>query len=131
VWRVLAPGGRLIIVVPNRVGIWARTERTPFGHGRPFSRGQLSTLLRETMFVPMNWSAALAMPPLSSNVLFQGGTSWERVGSVLWPRMAGVHILEATKIVQRPVEVRKRVRSARARRPALAPVRGLKAPGAA
>jgi hypothetical protein len=83
------------------------------------------------MFVPMNWSAALAMPPLTSGVLLQGATSWERAGAVLWPRMSGVHILEATKIVQRPVEVRKKVRSARVRRPALAAVPGLKSPGAA
>src|SRR6185295_3121879 len=34
VWRVLAPGGRLLAVIPNRRGIWARTDTTPFGHGR-------------------------------------------------------------------------------------------------
>ncbi len=42
-WRVLAPGGRLVIVVPNRRGVWARMEHTPFGSGRPYSRGQLTT----------------------------------------------------------------------------------------
>ncbi len=41
-WRVLAPGGRLVIVVPNRRGVWARMEHTPFGSGRPYSRGQLT-----------------------------------------------------------------------------------------
>ncbi len=39
-WRVLAPGGRLIIAVPNRRGIWARVERTPFGYGRPSRAGR-------------------------------------------------------------------------------------------
>src|SRR3954468_20495334 len=29
-WRVLAGGGRLLVVTPNRRGIWARLERTPF-----------------------------------------------------------------------------------------------------
>ena len=52
IWRVLAPGGRLVIVVPNRRGVWARFEHTPFGTGRPFSRGQLTELLRETNFTP-------------------------------------------------------------------------------
>lgn len=51
-WRVLAPGGRLVIVVPNRRGVWARMEHTPFGSGRPYSRGQLTALLRETNFTP-------------------------------------------------------------------------------
>ena len=26
VWRILAPGGRVVVVVPNRRGIWARVE---------------------------------------------------------------------------------------------------------
>ena len=40
-WRVLAEGGRLLVVVPNRRGIWARFEqRSPFGHGHPYSQRQ-------------------------------------------------------------------------------------------
>ncbi|MEO9788006.1 MAG: class I SAM-dependent methyltransferase, partial [Aurantimonas coralicida] len=38
-WRVLAPGGRIVIVAPHRRGIWARFGHTPFGSGRPWSRG--------------------------------------------------------------------------------------------
>ena len=30
-WRILSDSGRLIIVVPNRRGLWARFEQTPFG----------------------------------------------------------------------------------------------------
>src|SRR6516164_5684893 len=41
-WRVLAGGGRLLIVVPNRRGVWARLDTTPFGHGRPYSRSQIT-----------------------------------------------------------------------------------------
>ena len=29
VWRVLAAGGRLLVVVPNRRGVWARIDTTP------------------------------------------------------------------------------------------------------
>ena len=42
VWRVLAAGGRLLAVVPNRRGVWARIDTTPFGHGRPYSRSQIT-----------------------------------------------------------------------------------------
>ena len=52
VWRVLAGGGRLLAVVPNRRGLWARMDTTPFGHGRPYSRPQITHLLRETWFTP-------------------------------------------------------------------------------
>ena len=37
IWRVLAPQGRLFLVVPNRRGVWARFDTSPFGHGQPFS----------------------------------------------------------------------------------------------
>ena len=39
VWRVLAPGGKAVFLVPNRAGIWARRDATPFGYGRPYSIG--------------------------------------------------------------------------------------------
>jgi len=66
VWRVLAPGGRLLAVIPNRRGVWARTDTTPFGHGRPYSRSQLTHLLRETWFTPTGWGEALYLPPVAS-----------------------------------------------------------------
>src|SRR5262245_6782241 len=58
IWRVLAAGGRLLIVVPNRRGVWARLDTTPFGHGRPYSRSQITSLLRETWFTPTGRGAA-------------------------------------------------------------------------
>ena len=52
IWRVLAPGGRVLIVAPNRRSLWAQLETTPFGIGRPFTRRQLMRLLRDQMFTP-------------------------------------------------------------------------------
>ena len=52
-WRVLTPEGRLLLVVPNRRGVWARLDTTPFGHGRPYSRGQLERLLTDALFTPL------------------------------------------------------------------------------
>ena len=54
IWRVLAAGGRVILVVPNRAGIWARTEATPFGHGLEMltveiPRAQSQDEVRETL----------------------------------------------------------------------------------
>ena len=46
IWRVLAPGGKVVFIVPNRSGIWARRDVTPFGFGRPYSVGQLEGYLR-------------------------------------------------------------------------------------
>lgn len=106
IWRVLAANGRLLIVVPNRRGIWARSDATPFGHGRPFSRGQLIQLLREALFTPVGWSEALWIPPVTRVPFLRSSLAWERVGRTLSLPFAGVHIVEATKQVFRPIPAR-------------------------
>ena len=94
---MLTPEGRLLLIVPNRRGIWARLDTTPFGHGRPYSRGQLERLLRDALFTPLEWTSALYMPPLDRQWLVRWATAFERVGARLWPGFAGVIIVEARK----------------------------------
>jgi SAM-dependent methyltransferase len=113
-WRVLAPAGKLLIVAPNRTSLWSQVERSPFAHGRPFSRSELQTLMRDTLFAPERWDSALLAPPVRSRRLLGRGTGWERVGRRLWPGLAGVHILEATKslyAVSPPVAVQQSERA--------------------
>jgi SAM-dependent methyltransferase len=105
-WRVLAGGGRLLLVVPNRRGVWARIDATPFGHGRPYSRGQLTELLRDAMFTPVGWDEALWVPPFARAPFLRTAVAWERIGRGLSLPFAGVHIVEATKQVWRPVTAR-------------------------
>jgi len=97
IWRVLSPEGRLLLIVPNRRGLWARFDTTPFGHGRPYSRGQLERLLADALFTPLEWASALYMPPLNRQWLVRWATVFERVGARLWPGFAGVIIVEARK----------------------------------
>lgn len=96
-WRVLAPGGRLVIAVPNRRGVWARFEHTPFGAGRPYSRGQLVALLRETNFTPGAFAQALLFPPTGLGSILRMHALLERLGRRLWPVFSGVIIVEAQK----------------------------------
>lgn len=102
-WRVLAPEGRLLAVVPTRRGIWARMERTPFGHGRPFSQGQLTRLLQATSFEPRAWGEALFFPPMENDLILGSAVAWERFGMRFGVPFAGVHIVEAIKQVYRPI----------------------------
>jgi SAM-dependent methyltransferase len=97
IWRVLTPEGRLLLIVPNRRGIWARLDTTPFGHGRPYSRGQLERLLTDALFTPLEWGNALYMPPIDRQWLVRWSTAFERVGARLWAGFAGVIIVEARK----------------------------------
>ena len=103
VWRVLAPSGRMLAVIPNRRGVWTRTDMTPFGHGRPYSRTQITDLLRQTWFTPTNWGEALFMPPIGRGWFLRSAQAWERMGAVLSLPVAGVHIVEATKQVYRAI----------------------------
>jgi SAM-dependent methyltransferase len=97
IWRVLADGGRLAIVAPNRRGIWARLERTPFGQGRPYTTGQLARLLRDNMFTPVATSGALFLPPTTSRVLLRSAPAIEELGHRWFETFAGVNVIEATK----------------------------------
>lgn len=97
IWRVLADGGRLLVVTPNRRGIWARLERTPFGQGRPYTPAQLSRLLRDTMFMPEEAATALFMPPFRSRMVLRSAPAWEKIGSRWFPTFAGVILVEAGK----------------------------------
>jgi SAM-dependent methyltransferase len=108
IWRVLSPNGRVVIVVPNRRGIWARFEHTPFGTGRPFSRGQLDELLREANFTPSAWSEALLFPPSKRRFMMRLHNLLERSGRRLWPIFSGVVIVEAQKRLYQGLPVAKR-----------------------
>jgi len=107
VWRVLAGGGRVLIVAPNRRGIWARLDRTPFGSGRPYTNSQLSQLLRDEQFTPVGGDTALYIPPATSRVMLRSAAAWERLGRRAFPTFAGVLLVEATKqIYAKPAAVR-------------------------
>jgi len=110
VWRVLSPSGRLLAVVPNRRGLWARTDTTPFGYGRPYSRSQITRILRETLFTPKGWGEALYVPPVQRNWFLRSAAAWERTGAALSAPFAGVHIVEASKQAYRALPVRREKR---------------------
>jgi SAM-dependent methyltransferase len=103
VWRVLSGSGRLLVVVPNRRGIWARLDRTPFGHGHPYTPSQLSLLLREELFTPVQSATALFIPPTRHRMMLRAAPAWERLGERWFTRFAGVAMIEVCKqIYARP-----------------------------
>ena len=96
-WRVLKDDGRLLVAAPNRLSLWAQLERTPFGHGQPFTPGQLDRLLRRQMFRAERRGAALFVPPFKTRLLLRGAEAWERLGPSVFPRFAGLTLVEAEK----------------------------------
>lgn len=118
IWRVLAPGGSVAFVVPNRAGLWARRDATPFGYGRPYSVGQLESQLKKHRFVPERHMSALYAPPSHRRFWLRSSGVLERFGRRFGVGFgAGAHIIEASKqiyvkpkggaaeAIKRPLEV--------------------------
>jgi SAM-dependent methyltransferase len=97
VWRVLSDSGRVIIVAPNRRGLWARLELSPFAHGQPYSPTQLSRLLRDNMFTPTQSQVGLYVPPSRARLMLSAAPAWEQIGHRLFPAFGGVVMVEAGK----------------------------------
>jgi SAM-dependent methyltransferase len=94
VWRVLSPQGKLLLVVSNRRGLWSSTDMTPFGHGQPFSRSQLTTLLKAAQFSITRITHSLMAPPWAGPGL---GHALEPASLLGLQRFSGVIIIEAQK----------------------------------
>ena len=96
-WRVLTPNGRIVVLTPNRSSLWSWSENTPFGFGHPYTVSQLQNLMRENMFLPVQHSRALFLPPTRNRFLLRWSQGIENVGSRLFKAFAGVSIVEAGK----------------------------------
>jgi SAM-dependent methyltransferase len=98
-WRVLKDDGRLLVVAPNRMGLWAHVDSTPFGQGQPYSQGQIDRLLASGMFRPEQRDRALFTPPTHMAVVLRLARFWEAIGRAVMPQLAGVTLTEAVKDV--------------------------------
>ncbi len=97
IWRVMAPEGRLVVIAANRWSLWAQSDVSPFGHGRPYSRSQLSALLADAMFEPVASARALYAPPSHRPLLVRASEAFELVGELIWPAHGGLLLMEAVK----------------------------------
>jgi SAM-dependent methyltransferase len=99
IWRILAPGGQLVLVVPNRRRSWSALDITPFGHGRPYSKTQLYELMTEQMLPPEGWDTALMLPPMMVPGMAKMMRFWERPIHTLGRNLGGVLVVSARKQV--------------------------------
>lgn len=97
IWRVLKSNGRLLIIVPNRLGLWSRVDRTPFGQGRPYSATQILKQLREYKFLHERTRQGLFMFPVGTRIFLKAAAFLENYGRFIFPALAGVHMVEASK----------------------------------
>ena len=102
-YRTLGPGGRAIFIVPQRTGLWARKEGTPFFYSRPFSVSQLETRLKAHGLIMERCNTALYQPPWETTFWLKAGDFLEKSGQRIpaW-RGGGVLMMEVSKQVPRP-----------------------------
>ncbi len=102
-WRVLGPGGKALFIVPNRAGLWARRDATPFGYGRPYSPAQLETQLKKHQFLPERHLGALYQFPSHRRLWMKSARVFEKIGWHMPAMIAGgAFLLEASKRVYPP-----------------------------
>ncbi|MDR9485969.1 MULTISPECIES: class I SAM-dependent methyltransferase [Sediminimonas] len=102
-WRVLEPGGRALFIVPSRGGLWARSDRTPFGYGRPYTMRQLEDQLSRHAFVPERQVSTLYQPPSTRRFWRRTAPMWEALGARFSMVLGGgVLMVEASKRVRAP-----------------------------
>ena len=96
-WRLLAPEGRIIVAAANRKSLWSLSESQAFGHGRPWTRQQLSRFMTGSLFHVTASTTAVHMPPLNWSLITGASKSWERAGELITPGLGGVVLVEAVK----------------------------------
>lgn len=102
-WRVLKPNGRMMIIVPNRMSTWARTDKCPFAYGTPFTMSQIKHALVENSFLIERQRKGLFIPPFETNFMLSLSPFFEGLGGAVFKSFGGVHIIEVSKKVYAPV----------------------------
>ena len=125
-WHALRNDGRILIVVPNRTGLWAHSESTPFADGTPYSTGRIERLLARCLFRVERMQGGLYFPPSGLRPVLRAGSMLEAAGRYVTPRLAGVLMVEAVKDVYAALPVATTTRRVRMR-PVLLPVGGVAA----
>ncbi len=110
IWRVLKDDGRLLLMVPNRRGLWAHVENTPFGQGAPSSKRQIERRLADALFRVERIDGALWLPPVDLRPMLRLGHLAERTGARVAPQLSGVLLIEAVKDIYAALPAARRAR---------------------
>lgn len=112
-WQALRPDGRLVVMVPNRAGAWARRDSTIFAHGHPYSPNQLAQALRQSNFTLTQSEYALFMPPVAWRWVLKFYETFEKIGQRWHAPIGGVILAQARKDIYGMKVVRSRHKSRR------------------
>ncbi|MCP1241975.1 methyltransferase domain-containing protein [Acetobacter lambici] len=93
--RALKDDGRLLMVVPSRLGGRARLRRTPFARDASFTRPKLRQLLAAAMLRAEQWDEAVFLPASQACRTLRRGRRMDIAGKVLCPGGGSLILVEA------------------------------------
>ena len=93
--RALKDDGRLLMVVPSRLGGRARLRRTPFARDTAFTRPRLRQLLAAAMLRAEQWDEAVFLPASQACRTLRRGRRLDIAGKVLCPGGGSLILVEA------------------------------------
>ncbi len=107
IWRILKPNGVMLIFVANRTGFWARSDKTPFGYGRPYSINQIENLLLQTQFEINESVLTLKGFPVSNNLSINTTKIINHLLNIAKVEVfSGVIAIRASKVLFAPQKLR-------------------------
>lgn len=109
-FRCLKAEGKLIVITPNRRGVWAHNDKTPLGFGQPYSLTQLVNMLNKKSFMIVNVKRALYKLPFEKICGRLFSTLFEAVAKRSLQKFSGLVGVVAIKQVYSVVTVKKQHR---------------------
>lgn len=102
-WRVLKPGGRLVLGVLNRLSVWAlrRRGRGVFAHARFYTLWEMRRLIKEILPVSAcTWAGAVYFPPWLPEGLLRYAHCFELAGRLVARPFGAVLVFRVNKDAQ-------------------------------
>lgn len=95
--RIIAPDGEILIIFPNKAGIWSHTSNTPFACGEHYTMSQLNTALSKNGFAITSEERFLYFPPTQSLYTQSFFAPVEMMGAYFLPYFSGLNAIAAKK----------------------------------
>ena len=96
-WRVLAPEGKIYIILPNKKSSWSFSSQSPFSSGFGFSKNQINQVLEDNFFEIQSIDRLVYFPSWNIRLLLSNRFFLEKIGSYFWRFFNGFYLCVATK----------------------------------
>lgn len=96
-WRVLAPGRKIYIILPNKKSSWSFSSQSPFSSGFSFSKNQINQIFEDNFFETQLIERLIYFPSWNSSLMLKNKFFLERIGPYFWRLFNGFYLCVATK----------------------------------